>query len=113
MLTNQLLFTYNDSIVKMDSLVKRNSLMKVKKFKDTLPGMKLAKIVRDFAGLRPWAMHKRMGKKTIQSYLSFERSAKRMTLTDYFRLESVYIEAGGSKGEFERLARDCASKEKP
>lgn len=74
-----------------------------------LPSMKLVKKVRESAGLNAWAMHKRMGKKTVQAYLSLERSAKRISLTDFFLLEKIWIEEKcGTKEEFVDLARSCS-----
>lgn len=84
--------------------------MNEKKIDATLCSMKLAKIVRESAGLNAWQMYKRMGKKTVQSYLSFERSAKRLTLEDFYALERIWLESGRSKNEFEDLARKCARK---
>lgn len=76
-----------------------------------ITGMILAKKVRESAGLNPWAMHKRMGKKTVQAYLSLERSAKRISLDDYFALERIWIEEKcGSASEFQDLARRCIKK---
>ena len=78
-----------------------------------LPTMLLVKKVREIAGLNPWAMHKLMGKNSIQAYLSLERSAKRISLADYFQLEKIWVERNcGSSDEFHRLARECATKEK-
>ncbi len=84
--------------------------MKEKKIDAKLQEMKLAKLVREFARLNNWQMYQRMGKKTVQSYLSFERSAKRMTLEDFYLLEKIWIESGGSKEGFEDLARKCSKK---
>lgn len=84
--------------------------MNEKKIDANMPGMKLAKLVREYAGLNAWQMHKKMGKKTVQAYLSLERSAKRITLADFYELERIYIEAGGTKISFEELARKCAAK---
>lgn len=72
-----------------------------------LSGMKLAKKVREFAGLNPWEMFQRMNKKTVQSYLSLERKAERITLKDLNRLEEIYIEAGGSLENFRKLQKEC------
>lgn len=78
-----------------------------------LPEMKLVKKVREIAGLNPWNMHKLMGKKSVQAYLSLERSAKRISLRDYFQLEQIWIEKKcGSREDFHELARQCATKEK-
>ncbi len=75
-------------------------------------GMLIAKKVRELAKLNPWVMHKRMNKKTVQAYLSLERSAKRITLEDYFRLEAIFIESGGGTADqFHDLARKCAKKD--
>lgn len=84
--------------------------MNEKKLDASLSGMKLAKIVRETAGLNSWQMHKKMGKKSVQAYLSLERSAKRITLEDFFALERIWLEAGQSKPAFEELARKCATK---
>lgn len=76
-----------------------------------LATMKLAKIVRESAGLNPWSMYKRMGKKTIQAYLSMERSAKRISLEDFFRLEQIWVEERcGTREEFQEKARELARK---
>lgn len=72
-----------------------------------LRGMKIAKKVREFAGLNPWEMYQRMGKKTVQAYLSLERKAKRITLEDLNALEDIYIAAGGTSDEFNALRRKC------
>lgn len=74
--------------------------------------MNLAKIVREFAGLNAWKMYKLMGKKTVQSYLSFERKAKTLELKDFFALERIYVQHGGTKEDFDKLARKCAKQEK-
>lgn len=85
--------------------------MKEKKVPGNVPAMKLAKIVREFAGLNPWRMTRAMEKKTIQAYQSFERSAKRLTLKDYFKLEQVYVDHGGNREDFDALARKCAKRD--
>lgn len=78
-----------------------------------LATMRLVKKVREIAGLKPWAMHKLMGKKSVQAYLSLERSAKRISLADYFQLEKIWLENKcGTQEEFHKLARECAAKEK-
>lgn len=69
-------------------------------------GMKIAKKVREFAGLNPWEMYKKMGKKTVQAYLSLERKAKRITLTDLNKLEEIYLAAGGTLDNFRKLQKD-------
>ena len=71
--------------------------MKAEKLENTMPAMRLVKLVREYAGLNPWQMHKAMRKKTVQAYLSLERNAKRITLSDFLQLEKIYIEAGGTK----------------
>lgn len=76
-----------------------------------LPTMLLVKKVRESAGLTPWVMFKKMGKKTIQAYLSLERSAKRISLDDYFALERIFIEHKcGDSSDFHELARKCSKK---
>ena len=73
--------------------------------------MQLAKKIREMAGLNPWNMHKRMKKKTVQAYLSLERTAKRITLEDFFALERIFVEEGlGSTSDFLDLARKLAKK---
>lgn len=69
-------------------------------------GMKIAKKVREFAGLNPWEMYQRMGKKTVQAYLSLERKAKRITLEDLNKLEEIYIASGGSLENFRKLQKE-------
>jgi hypothetical protein len=76
-----------------------------------LKSMQLVKKVREAAKLNAWAMHKKMGKKTVQAYLSLERSAKRISLEDLFALEKIWIEEGcGSASDFQDLARKCTKK---
>ena len=75
-----------------------------------MSGVELAKIVREFRGWNPWEMHKAMKKKTVQAYLSLERSAQRITLADLETLESLYIEGGGTAEDFKKLQRKCAKK---
>lgn len=78
-----------------------------------MSGVKLAAIIREKAGLKPWEMHKRMGKKTVQAYLSLERSAKRITPKDFTALEQIFIEeALGDHGDFWELVKKCAKSEK-
>lgn len=72
-----------------------------------LSGMKIAKEVREFAGLNPWEMHKRMEKKTVQAYLSLERKAVRISLRDFNKLEEIYMAAGGTDEGFRKLRREC------
>lgn len=73
--------------------------------------MQLAKKIREMAGLNPWNMHKRMKKKTVQAYLSLERTAKRITLEDFFALERIFVEEGlGSTSDFLDVARKLAKK---
>jgi hypothetical protein len=86
--------------------------MNKNKLRDTLPAMLLVKKVREFAGLNPWSMYKLMGRKTIQAYLSLERSAKRISLPDFYKLEEIYISHGGTREDFDTLARKCARSEK-
>lgn len=86
--------------------------MNEKKIADSVAAMKLAERVRKFAKLNAWKMHKAMKKKSVQAYISLEESAKRITLTDFYHLERIYVEAGGTKEEFDRMARECAAKEK-
>lgn len=71
-----------------------------------LPVMKLAKKVRDFAKLNAWEMHKKMGKKTVQAYLSLERKAKRITLADLNKLEDIYLSHGGTLEDFRKLQKE-------
>lgn len=77
-----------------------------------LQPMKLAQKVREFAGLNPWKMSQAMGKEKVQSYLSLERKAQRITLSDLLSLERIYIKAGGTKEQFDDLVRKCAKVEK-
>lgn len=70
-----------------------------------MKGMKTAKKVREFKGLNPWEMHKAMGKKTVQAYLSLERKAQRMTEFDFVRLCEIY---GKGDRAFMDLVRECA-----
>lgn len=77
-----------------------------------LQPMKLAQKVREFAGLNPWKMSQKLGKNSVQAYLSLERKAQRITLKDFLSLEAVYIEAGGTKSDFDDLVRKCARGEK-
>lgn len=65
-----------------------------------MQNVKLAKIIREFAGLNPWEMHKKMGKKSVQAYLSLERKAKRITPQDLAALEQIYLEYGGTHDKF-------------
>ncbi len=51
-----------------------------------MSGMRLAKIIRESKGLKPWQMHKVLGRKSVQSYLQFERSAKKVTLSELIKL---------------------------
>lgn len=69
-------------------------------------GMKIAKKVREFAGLNPWEMYQRMGKKTVQAYLSLERKAKRITLEDLNKLEEIYLASGGSLENFRKMQKE-------
>lgn len=69
-------------------------------------GMKIAKKVRDFAGLNAWKMSQAMGKKTVQAYLSLERKAKRISLEDLNKLEDIYIAAGGTLENFRKLQKE-------
>lgn len=71
-----------------------------------LRGMKLAKKVREFAKLNPWEMYQRMGKKTVQAYLSLERKAKRITLDDLNKLEEIYLGSGGTLEGFRKLQKE-------
>lgn len=74
--------------------------------------MILVKKVRELAKLNPWAMHKRMGKKTVQSYLFLERTAKKLSLEEYFKLEQIFREAGcGTADQFRELAMKCQKKD--
>lgn len=76
-----------------------------------LPSMKIVKIVRETAGLNAWAMHKKMGKNSVQAYLSLERSAKRISLKDFYALERIWIEEScGTSEEFHAKARQVAEK---
>ena len=76
-----------------------------------LKSMQLVKKVREAAKLNPWVMHKEMGKKSLQAYLSLERSAKRISLEDLFALEKIWIEHGcGTASDFQDLARKCVKK---
>lgn len=84
--------------------------MKEIKIDANLSGMKLAKIVRETAGLNPWQMYRKMNRKSVQSYISFEKEAKRITLEDFFLLEKIWLESGRSKEEFQEIARKCAKK---
>jgi hypothetical protein len=73
-----------------------------------LPTVKIAKIVRETAGLNPWNMYKRMGKKSVQAYLSLERSAKRISLKDLYALERIWVDEGcGTREQFHERARKC------
>lgn len=77
-----------------------------------MSGMKAAEIIREKAGLNPWAMHKRMHKDTVQAYLSYERRAKRTSLADLMALEAIFIEEGlGSHDDFWKLLKKCAKDE--
>jgi len=74
-----------------------------------LPTVKIAKIVREAAGLNPWNMYKRLGKKTVQAYLSLERSAKRISLKDFYKLEEIWVEEKcGTREQFHEKARKLA-----
>ena len=53
-----------------------------------MSGMKLAKIVRETKDLKPWAMSKALGR-GIQSYLQFERTAKKITLSEIVLLKKI------------------------
>lgn len=76
-----------------------------------LPTVRIAKIVRESADLNAWAMHKLMGKKSVQAYLSLERSAKRISLKDFYRLEEIWLEKKcGSREQFHEMARSHAKK---
>lgn len=76
-----------------------------------LQQMKLAKKVRELAKLNAWTMHKLMNKKTVQAYLSLERSAKRISLEDLYSLEKIFVDHGcGSRDEFQEIARKLAAK---
>lgn len=70
--------------------------------------MYLVKKVREIIGLNPWSMHKLMKKRSIQAYLSLERSAERISLADYLALQRIYIEhTGGSVSDFTELVNLC------
>lgn len=85
--------------------------MKEEKVQAIMCVMLLAKKVREIAKLNPWNMYQRMGKKTVQAYLSLERSAKRISLEDFYSLERIFIEEKcGSKEDFDKLARSSAKK---
>lgn len=72
--------------------------------------MKLVKKVREATGLNPWALHKRMGFKRVQSYLALERTSKRIALKDLFSLEKIWVEENcGTREDFWSLARECAA----
>lgn len=73
-----------------------------------MAGVELAKIVREYLGLNPWEMHKAMGKKSVQAYLSLERKAERITLADLAALEDLYIKGGGNAKKFKELQNKCA-----
>lgn len=78
-----------------------------------LSPMKLAKIVRESAGLNAWTMKSRMNKRSIQAYLSMERSAKRITLEDFYMLEKIWVdEKCGTLDEFHAKARSLVKKGK-
>lgn len=70
----------------------------------------LAKKVREFAGLNAWEMYKRMGKKSVQAYLSLERKAQRISLADLVALRAIYIDNGGNIKAFDELLVECAGK---
>ena len=77
-----------------------------------MSGVKLAEIIREKAGLNAWEMHKRLGKKTVQAYLSLERKAQRITVKDFTALEAVFVdEKLGSHEDFWRLVKRCAREE--
>ena len=79
-------------------------------YKIMLAPVKIAKIVREAAGLNAWAMHKLMGKKTVQAYLSLERAAKRISLTDLYKLEKIWIDQKcGTAEEFHARARELGA----
>lgn len=85
--------------------------MNKKNSHSTIPAMKIAKIVRQSAELNAWAMYKKMGKKSVQAYLSLERSAKRISLKDLYALERIWVESGcGTEEEFHAKARAAADK---
>lgn len=73
-----------------------------------MPGVILAKKIRESRGLNAWEMHKRMGKKTVQAYLSLERKAKRVTTRDFLSLWEI---SELSAEDFLSLAVKCAKKE--
>jgi len=76
-----------------------------------LLAMKIVKIVRVTAKLKPWVMFQRMGKKSIQAYLSLERSAKRISLKDFYALERIWVEEKcGTAEEFHKIAREISEK---
>ncbi len=78
-----------------------------------LATMVLVKKVRELAGLNPWVMHQKMGKSSVQSYLSLERTAKRISLEDLFALERIFIDAKcGDISDFRELALKCTKRKK-
>lgn len=77
-----------------------------------MKGVKLVKIVREFLKLNPWEMHKKMKKKTVQSYLSLERKAERITIEDFLLLEKLYIEGGGTSEQFKKEVEKSVIKKK-
>lgn len=75
-----------------------------------MAGVELVKIIREKLKLNPWKMSQKMGKE-VQSYLSLERKAQRITLSDLERLEQIWLEAGKTAEEFKKYQRECAKRE--
>lgn len=73
--------------------------------------MLLIKKIRELANLNPWQMHKKMKRRSIQSYLSLEREGKRVSLQDLCLLYDVYSEYNcGGLEQFFELIRKCSKK---
>ena len=78
-----------------------------------MPTMLLVKKVREAAKLGAWAMYKRMGKKSVQAYISLEKNAKRISPKDLYALEKIWLDEGcGTAEDFHALGRKLAEKEK-
>ena len=68
--------------------------------------MQIAEKVRKFAKLSAYRMAKILGKKSVNSYLSMERSLK-ISIADLLALERIYIEHGGNAADFRKLMERC------
>lgn len=73
------------------------------------PEMRLCKQVRQAAGYTLYKMYKLLKKSSVQTYISLERTAVRLSLPDLIALEQIYTGAcGKTHEEFWELVKKCA-----